>query len=111
MEMMNIEPITIDSVLPPALKEMIENGADILLVDVREPFEHEHFNIGGTLVPLGEIMQHRKLFDTSRMVVCYCAKGIRSRIAIQRLQDKFGFTNLINLEGGMDAWQRLYPFS
>ena len=111
MVMINFNTIAIARITVTALKKQLEQGDDILLVDVREPFEHQHFNIGGLLIPFGEIMQHAALFDTSKSVVCYCAKGIRSQIAIQRLQDKFGFTNLINLEGGMDAWQRLYPFS
>ena len=36
-----------------------------------------------------------------KTVVFYCRKGIRSQIAIQRLQDRFGFTNLLNLKGGI----------
>ena len=107
---MNFSTISIESITPAVLKKKMEQGEDILLVDVREPFEHDDYNIGGLLIPFGEIMKHAGLFDTSKTVVCYCAKGIRSHIAIQRLQDKFGYHNLVNLEGGMDAWQRLYTF-
>jgi rhodanese-related sulfurtransferase len=39
-------------------------------------------------------------------VIVYCKKGVRSQIAIQRLEDKFGFNNLINLKGGIDAWKK-----
>ncbi|MFM7839571.1 MAG: rhodanese-like domain-containing protein [Chitinophagaceae bacterium] len=39
----------------------------------------------------------------------YCKMGIRSHIAIQRLEDKFGFTNLINLKGGLHAWKQEFP--
>jgi len=39
--------------------------------------------------------------------VLYCQKGIRSMIVIQRLSEKFGYQNLINLQGGMDAWLKM----
>jgi rhodanese-related sulfurtransferase len=45
---------------------------------------------------------------TDKPVIVYCKRGIRSQIAIQRLQEKFGFTNLINLRGGMDAWEKSF---
>lgn len=72
-----------------------------LLIDVREPFEHEAYNIGGTLIPFGEIIKHAANIPKDKPVVLYCRKGVRSQIAIQRLEDKFGFTNLINLDGGL----------
>jgi adenylyltransferase/sulfurtransferase len=40
-------------------------------------------------------------------VIFYCQKGIRSMIVIQRLSEKFGYQNLVNLQGGMDAWQKM----
>ncbi len=74
---------------------------DFLLIDVREPFEHEHFNIGGQNIPLAEIASKSKAFSKEKNLVIYCAKGIRSVIAIQKLADK-GFENLYNLSGGID---------
>jgi adenylyltransferase/sulfurtransferase len=38
-------------------------------------------------------------------VIIYCRKGIRSQIAIQRLEEKFAFTNLFNLQGGLEKWE------
>jgi adenylyltransferase/sulfurtransferase len=78
----------------------------LFLLDVREPFEHADFNIGGLLIPLGDIISMAENIPADEPVIVYCKKGIRSQIAIQRLQDKFGFTNLINLKGGMEAWKR-----
>ena len=78
----------------------------LFLLDVREPFEHEDFNIGGHLIPLGNIVSMAEHIPKNEPVIVYCKRGIRSQIAIQRLEDKFGFTNLINLEGGMEAWKR-----
>ncbi len=95
-----------NSITAIALKEKIENTEDFQLIDVREPYEHEAFNIGGRLIPLNEINQHIDAIATHKPVIIYCRKGIRSQIAIQRLQQKLPFTNLVNLIGGMEAWQK-----
>ena len=88
------------------LKKMLNESAGLQLVDVREPWEHQLFNIGGTLVPLGSLTENIDKISTSKTVVFYCQKGIRSQIAIQRLQEKFPFTNLLNLIGGTEAWKK-----
>jgi rhodanese-related sulfurtransferase len=87
------------------LREKMQEGS-IHLLDVRESYEHEEFNIGGQLIPLDEIMAHSQQIPRDKPVIVYCKKGIRSQIAIQRLQDKFGFSNLVNLKGGMEAWKK-----
>ena len=88
------------------LKHKIDNAEDFQLVDVRESYEHEDFNIGGELIPLHEITLQIAQIATEKPVIIYCRKGIRSQIAIQRLQQKFPFTNLINLIGGTEAWKK-----
>ena len=95
-----------NSITAIALKEKIDNAEDFQLIDVREPYEHEEFNISGQLIPLNEITQHINEIATNKPVIIYCRKGIRSQIAIQRLQEKFPFTNLINLIGGTEAWRK-----
>jgi len=86
------------------LKEEMADGNNVFLLDVREVYEHEDFNIGGTLIPLGEIINEASKIPMDTPVVVYCHRGIRSQIAIQRLESKFGFTNLINLKGGLEKW-------
>ena len=88
------------------LKKKLADGEDIQLVDVRETWEHELFNIGGLLIPLGSIIDGMEKIDRIRPVVFYCQKGIRSQIAIQRLELKMQTDNFINLQGGMDAWMK-----
>lgn len=95
-----------NSITAAALKEKIDNKEDLQLIDVREPFEHEEFNIGGELIPLNEITQQFEKIAIDKPVILYCRKGIRSQVAIQRLQDKFPFTNLYNLIGGTEAWKK-----
>ena len=90
-----------------ALREKIDNAEEFQLIDVRESYEHEAFNIGGQLIPLSEIVQQVEKIETDKPVIIYCRKGIRSQVAIQRLQQKFPFTNLYNLIGGTEAWKKL----
>ena len=97
-----------NSITAIALKEKIDNAEDLQLVDVRESYEHEDFNIGGQLIPLHEITQQLDKIATDKPVIIYCRKGIRSQIAIQRLLEKYPFTNLLNLIGGTEAWKRQF---
>lgn len=82
-------------------------GEAIQLIDVREQFEHDQFNIGGELIPLADILQKISSIAIDKPVILYCEKGIRSQIAIQRLQQKFNFTNLYNLSGGIAKWRKM----
>ncbi len=91
------------------LKKRIDAGEDVHLVDVREPNENAEFNIGGTLLPLGEIRNYNT--DTiddlkDKEVILYCRSGNRSGQATQILEQA-GFTNVKNLVGGMLAWQQM----
>ena len=94
------------SITASALKEKLDSKEDLQLIDVREDHEHKEFNIGGILIPLGNISQQADKIEKDKPVIIYCHKGIRSQIAIQRLQEKFPFKNLVNLIGGTAAWQK-----
>ena len=92
------------------LYQQLNSREEIQLIDVREQWEHELFNIGGEIFPLGSLMANADKVSRDKTVVFYCQKGIRSQIAIQRLEQKLNATNLVNLTGGMDAWKRSgYP--
>lgn len=88
---------------------LLHYNSNIQLIDVREPEEHAGFNIGGNLIPLGEIVHQISKIATDKPVVIYCHHGIRSQIAIQRLMEKYPFDNLINLIGGTAAWEKRFP--
>jgi len=94
------------SITSKELAQLIHERADFQLIDVREAGEHAGFNIGGILLPLGSIVQHLAQIEKEKKVIVYCHKGIRSQIAIQKLQAKYPFTNLINLIGGTEAWKK-----
>jgi rhodanese-related sulfurtransferase len=95
------------SITVQQLKEKMDAHEDFQLIDVREPEEHAAFNIGGELMPLSSITQNQLQVSRSKPVIIYCRRGIRSQIAIQRLQDKYPFTNLFNLIGGTEAWKKM----
>jgi adenylyltransferase/sulfurtransferase len=88
------------------LKQWIDEGKDFVLVDIREDWEREAFNFGGIHIPMGSLIASLDEIPTDKDVVMYCEKGIRSVLAIQRLET-FGLHNLINLSGGVSAWKRL----
>ncbi len=87
------------------LKQRLDSGEDIILIDVREPHEREICHIGGILVPLGTIPQ--KISDLAQYkdkeVIVYCRTGGRSSNAVAFLKEQ-GFVNPRNLVGGVHAW-------
>ncbi|MBC7935148.1 MAG: rhodanese-like domain-containing protein [Rhizobacter sp.] len=93
------------------VKQRLDAGEAIHLVDVREPDEHAAFNIGGLFIPLGKIqtMQTDEIDDLkNEEVIFYCRSGNRSGQACLVLET-MGFTNVKNLVGGMLDWQAKFP--
>jgi rhodanese-related sulfurtransferase len=89
------------------LKRRIDAGEKLHIIDVREPYENAEFNIGGNLIPLGNIrsMQIDEIEDLKdEELIVYCRSGNRSGQACLFL-DTLGFKNTVNLTGGMLAWQ------
>ncbi|MFY0592062.1 molybdopterin-synthase adenylyltransferase MoeB [Roseivirga sp.] len=97
------QPI-IRNISPKALKAMITSDNPFVL-DVREDYEYEIANIGGTLIPLNQLSDRLDEIPRNDQVIVMCKAGGRSEKAI-RLLEKEGFDNLVNLSGGILAWQR-----
>ena len=75
------------------------------LLDVRQPKEYEQAHLpGATLIPLGELADRVEELDRNKEVVVYCRSGVRSRSACQILEAA-GFTQVMNMTGGIIAWQ------
>jgi adenylyltransferase/sulfurtransferase len=79
-------------------------GKKFKLIDVREPFEYKIVQIGGELIPLATVSEHADQIPRDMDVVVYCKAGVRSLKAIRELEEKFGFSNLYNLKGGILAY-------
>lgn len=86
------------------LKKLKDENAEFQLIDVREPHEYTLCNIGGELIPLAGVTQEAEKIRKDIPVVIMCRSGKRSATAVLALEQQHGFTNLINLEGGILAW-------
>lgn len=92
------------------LKQRMAAQEELHLIDVRQPEEHADFNIGGLLLPLGNIMsmQTEEIDDLKeKEIICYCRSGQRSMQAAMMLET-MGFKNVKNLAGGMIGWEAKY---
>ena len=94
----------IKNVSPEQLQEWQQEGIVYQLIDVREQQEYDLVNLGGLLIPLGTIGDLPQKIDKDKKVVIHCKSGGRSAKAIRLLEEKYGFTNLYNLDGGLIAY-------
>ena len=85
------------------LKQRLDAGENLFLLDVRDEFEYETSNIGGHLIPLAELPRRVNELDASRKIIAVCKMGPRGAKAAQVLQ-KAGFSHVWNLTGGIHAW-------
>jgi sulfur-carrier protein adenylyltransferase/sulfurtransferase len=85
------------------LKQRLDKGDDIFVLDVREPHEYQICNINGHLIPLGDLPKRVSELDSSREIVAHCRSGARSAKAVDFLRQA-GFKKVRNLAGGILAW-------
>lgn len=98
------------NISPEEVKERMDKGEKLHLVDVRQPEETAEYNIGGIALPVGDIqnMQTEAIDDLkNEEVILYCRSGNRSGIAAMVL-DQMGFSNTKNMVGGMLAWREKF---
>jgi adenylyltransferase/sulfurtransferase len=94
----------VDEMAPKTLKRLLDSGSRVVLLDVREPFEHELCQIAGsTLLPLEELEGRVTELNRGDEIVVYCHVGIRSARAVEFLSSR-GFKKVRNLTGGIRAW-------
>lgn len=92
------------------LKNRIDAGEKLHIIDVREPAEYQEYNIGAKLIPLGKIMgmELDELEDLKdEELIIHCKAGSRSMQACMMLEQA-GFTNVVNVTGGVIAWKQKY---
>jgi sulfur-carrier protein adenylyltransferase/sulfurtransferase len=88
-------------ITPQELRQMKDRGDAFQLIDVREPYEAQLCTIGGTLIPMGEIVERLNEVRKDVPVVLHCRSGARSSSVVHALSTRYGYTNLINLKGGI----------
>jgi adenylyltransferase/sulfurtransferase len=94
------------NVTPLALKALLSDRRQVVLVDVREQHEYDLCHLqGAKLIPLGQLPGRASELDRDSETVVYCHVGVRSTQAVSELR-RAGFRNVRNLQGGIDAWAR-----
>jgi molybdopterin/thiamine biosynthesis adenylyltransferase/rhodanese-related sulfurtransferase len=98
-------PVTVGvpEIQPVELKTKLDAGEGIFILDVREPHEYQICNLGGNLIPLGDLPTRMNELDSSREIVVHCRSGVRSAKAVTLLRQA-GFGKVRNLAGGILAW-------
>jgi sulfur-carrier protein adenylyltransferase/sulfurtransferase len=85
------------------LKQRLDAGDDLFILDVREPYEYQIANIGGTLIPQKEVPERLAEIDRNREIIVQCRSGGRSQ-RIAEFLAKQGYPHVKNLAGGILAW-------
>jgi adenylyltransferase/sulfurtransferase len=94
----------IQEIEPGELKLLLADH-EVQVIDVREPFEFNASNIGGINIPLKTIDEQLELISKSKPAIVLCKSGGRSRQAVLKLQSH-GYSNVINLKGGLMKWKQ-----
>ena len=87
------------------LAQRLNRKEKILVLDVREPFEYQYANIGGMLIPLGELQDRLDTIGKEEEIAVVCHHGNRSARAVQFML-RSGFRHVKNVTGGIDAWSQ-----
>ena len=95
--------MSIPGIQAEELKQRLDAGENLFLLDVREEHEFEISNIGGHLIPLAELPKRFNELDASREIIALCKMGPRGAKAVQLL-NQAGFPKVRNLTGGIHAW-------
>ena len=91
---------------PREVKRRLDAGESLLLVDVREPWEHDICRLpGAKLVPLGSVASNLAVFEQADEVVIYCHHGLRSLDAAVWLRQQ-GIEGARSMAGGIERWSR-----
>jgi len=102
-------PNTMRDMTVEELKQRLDKGDDLFVLDVREPHEYQICNLGGHLIPLNDLPKRVSELDSSREIVVHCKMGGRSAKAVDFLRQS-GFSRVYNLAGGINAWaERIDP--
>jgi adenylyltransferase/sulfurtransferase len=85
------------------LKQRRDAGEDIFLLDVREPYEFQIAQIGGTLIPQNDVPNRLSEIPRDREIIVHCRSGARSQRIAEFLKQS-GYPQVVNLAGGILAW-------
>lgn len=100
--------LMVAQIQPRDLKMMLDAGAPVLLLDVRQPEEHAYCHLpGSALIPLGELHGRvQEIEPGEALVVVYCHHGVRS-LSGAAILNQAGLPNVASLAGGIERWSQL----
>jgi rhodanese-related sulfurtransferase len=95
--------VSVPEIQAEELKNRLDSGENLFLLDVRDEYEYEISNIGGHLIPLPELSRRLNELNSGQEIVALCKMGPRGVKAVELLQQR-GFKRVSNLRGGIHAW-------
>jgi rhodanese-related sulfurtransferase len=95
--------VSVPEIQAEELKQRLDKGDNLFLLDVRDEYEYEISNIGGHLIPLAELPKRFKELNIRQEIIAVCKMGPRGVKAVEFLRQQ-GFKKVSNLSGGIHAW-------
>jgi adenylyltransferase/sulfurtransferase len=95
--------VSVPEIQAEELKQRLDQGDNLFLLDVRDEYEYEISNIGGHLIPLAQLSKRLNELNAGEEIVAVCKMGPRGMKAVEYLQQN-GFSKVSNLRGGLHAW-------
>ena len=100
-------PVQTTDITPQELSQRLQNGEELVLIDVREPYEWDAGHLEqATHIPLAQVPQRLAEIPKEKEIVMICRSGGRSGRAQEFLMNQHGYTRVKNLVGGMQRWAR-----
>lgn len=94
-----------DEITPTEVNALMVSQSPFQLIDVRETYEYDEFNLGALSIPLADLASSVKQINRHGLVVIHCQTGQRSRAAVEMLRRDYGFGNLKSMTGGIRRWR------
>ncbi len=97
----------VKQISPVELQQLFDDKEQFLLIDVRSPREYEFDGhiAGARLIPLSALQARMSELPQDKKLIFNCRSGVRSQTACDHMI-RAGYTNVVNLSGGMEAWKR-----
>ena len=95
-------------ITPAELNKWKEENHPHMLIDIREDYEIEQCNIGGTPIPMESILSHCQQFPKDRTVVIHCNSGKRSDAATYAIRQHTNREDVLSLDGGIQQYASLF---
>jgi sulfur-carrier protein adenylyltransferase/sulfurtransferase len=102
---------TMHSISSEDLNVLFKNNEPLAILDVREGYEVNAINLGGLHLPMNDVPRHVQQISKDVKTIVVCKMGVRSAYVIEFLQREHGYSNLVNLHGGIFDFSKKFPES